>query len=212
MPMTSILRQAYNNGLPLCIIIGIHAGDRLQEYGTTNRPDYQGRGHQAAAHATFVTQELCPWLRQKYRIKKHPKHHSIAGFSLGGLHAFDLAWHYADIFQNVGVFSGALWWRSQPFRADATDADRIVHTYVEQATALPPLRCWFQAGTADETEDRNNNGIIDAIDDTLQLMALLRQKGYAETEMKYLEIEGGIHHPSTWAEAMPDFLAWALNQ
>jgi len=32
------------------------------------------------------------------------------------------------------------------------------------------------AGTADEEADRNNNGIIDAIDDTLQLLQILKKK------------------------------------
>ncbi|MCB0642407.1 MAG: hypothetical protein KDC44_12240 [Phaeodactylibacter sp.] len=74
-----------------------------------------------------------------------------------------------------------------------------------------PLQFWFQTGTNDETSDRNNNGIIDAIDDTLDLMKALKKVGYPKTAMKYVEVENGVHHPSTWAKVMPDFLKWAFN-
>ncbi|MEZ4518366.1 MAG: hypothetical protein R3C44_16610 [Chloroflexota bacterium] len=36
--------------------------------------------------------------------------------------------------------------------------------------ATPDLRFWFEAGTRDETSDRDNNGVIDAIQDTTELI------------------------------------------
>ena len=58
----------------------------------------------------------------------------------------------------------------------------------------------------DETHDRNNNGIIDSIDDALDLMAELKQKGY--TDIEYLELADGKHDIPTWGRAMPVFLKW----
>ncbi|HNE27895.1 MAG TPA: esterase family protein, partial [Saprospiraceae bacterium] len=60
------------------------------------------------------------------------------------------------------------------------------------------------------TEDRNNNGVIDAIDDTLLLIEILRQRGYDDDRVRYYEMEGGEHNPETWGRAMPDFFRWTL--
>lgn len=191
------------------LVVGVHAGDRLREYGTADRPDYQGRGDLAAAHEAFLLEELIPFLENRFNIRKNSSHRAIAGFSLGGLNAFDLAWRHPEEFGVAGIFSGALWWRHKAFREDRPDADRIVHDYVRRTKKAPPTRFWFMAGTEDEVDDRNNNGIIDAIDDTLQLMDLLTDKGKKEgTDFTYLEVQGGRHEPETWGKVVMDFLYW----
>ena len=193
------------------IIVGVHCNDnRINEYGTASIPDYQNRGNKAAEYTHFIINELLPFLRQQYPISEDKKDIAIAGFSLGGLSAFDIAWHHASIFSKVGVFSGALWWRSEAFHQDNPDAHRIVHDMVAQSEKREGLRFWFQTGTLDETSDRNNNGIIDAIDDTLDLIACLREKQYAEQDLTYVEIEDGEHNPQTWGKAILAFLLWAL--
>jgi len=191
------------------LVVGIYAGpNRIQEYGTVGQADYQQRGARADRYERFVLEELLPYLQKRYHISADPAKRAFAGFSLGGLSAFDLVWRNPHIFGRVGVFSGALWWRSQPFRPTKPDANRIVHDTVERDGYRPGLKFWFQVGTRDETEDRNGNGIIDAIDDTLQLITLLKLKGYTTDDIRYLEVEGGTHDPATWARAFPDFLCW----
>ena len=73
------------------------------------------------------------------------------------------------------------------------------------------MRFWFQTGTLDESCDRNNNGVIDSIDDTLDLITELKLLGYGDEDIKYLEVEGGKHHPKTWKGVLPDFLEWAFK-
>jgi hypothetical protein len=61
----------------------------------------------------------------------------------------------------------------------------------------------------DETMDRNNNGIIDSIDDTLDLINELVRKGYnRDDDIFYLEMPEGRHDVATWSRAMPVFLKW----
>jgi len=192
------------------MLAAIHAGDRMQEYGTAAQADYAGRGSKAKAYTAFIIEELLPLLQEQYDVRS--KGHTIAGCSLGGLSAFDIAWSYPDIFAQAGIFSGSLWWRSAPFRADDPDADRIAHDMVRSAQKQKSLRFWFEAGTKDETADRNNNGVIDAIDDTLDLIRVLKKKGYSDQDIKYLEVEGGEHNPQTWGEVLPDFLKWAYGR
>lgn len=211
MQFRQILKEAYlAKQLAPTLVVGLVAGDRIREYGTSERPDYQGRGDLARAHELFVTQELIPWLESRYSLYEGPKYRATAGFSLGGLNAFDLAWRNPEHFGSVGVFSGALWWRSKAFRKADPDADRIVHHYVEKANTAPAkFRAWLMAGTEDEKEDRNNNGIIDAIDDTVDLANLLKQKGIAAAaQLCYFEVPGGKHEPQTWGKAFPHFLTW----
>ena len=73
------------------------------------------------------------------------------------------------------------------------------------------MKFWFQCGTNDEKADRNNNGIIDAIDDTFDLIKELEKKGYSKGQtIHYEEIEDGEHNQATWRLAFPSFLSWVF--
>ncbi len=204
------LESLYRKGhIPPVLVVGVFPGDRMQEYGTAKYPDYKNRGSRAKAYSQFLTEELIPFLESRYRLLPD---RTIAGFSLGGLSAFDIAWHYPGIFRCVGVFSGSFWWRSTPFDPKDPDGNRIAHTMVANSTVERKLKFWFQTGTLDEKADRNNNGIIDAIDDTRDLIEELRKIGFHEgRDIHYVEIIGGRHDTATWAKIMPDFLRWSFG-
>ncbi len=208
--LTPTLEKLYaQKQLRELLVFAFHPNDRMQEYGTQSTADYAGRGSQSRAYQDFLTEEYLREIKKDYRVSEATEDWAIAGFSLGGLSAFDVAWNHANVFGKVGVFSGALWWRSKAFIEDDPDADRIVHDYVEAAQNCPDLKFWFQTGTNDETDDRNKNGIIDSIDDTTDLIKLLKGKGYAD--IVYREVEGGEHNSKTWGEVLPDFLIWAFR-
>lgn len=211
--LQACLEKLYGAGLLSPVVVAaVHAHDRMQEYGTQLMPDYQGRGAKAGLYAQFVIRELLPLLRRDFPIREKSPFNGTAGFSLSGLMAFDLAWHYPRHFGLAGVFSGSLWWRSSQSLPHDPDMGRLVHRYVTRGEYRPHQRFWFQTGTLDEKEDRNHNGIIDAIDDTLDLIAILRKQGFSEQQIRYLEVEKGRHHPRTWAKVMPDFLRWAYGR
>jgi enterochelin esterase-like enzyme len=157
-------------------------------------------------------EELLPFLQKKYKVSKF-KSQSFAGFSLGGLTAIDIVWSHPEEFTYAGVFSGSLWWRS----VDQTEKEyddhkhRIIHQRIREGVHHAGLKFFFQCGNKDESRDRNQNGIIDSIDDTLDLVNELRLKGYRIGEdIAYLELEDGHHNIATWARAMPVFLRWAF--
>lgn len=213
MHFSKILETLYfNRSIPYCIVVGVYANeDRIREYGTARQADYKGRGDRAPQFRDFIVHELIPYLERRFRLSGDRHAHIYAGFSLGGLSAFDIAWAYPQHFGVVGVFSGALWWRWEPVEAHHPDASRILHDIIRHAPGHHPgQRYWLQAGTLDEEEDRNHNGIIDAIDDTLDLIRELKRKGVPDTDIHYLEVEGGRHDTQTWGQVMPDFLRWAL--
>jgi S-formylglutathione hydrolase FrmB len=178
------------------------------EYGVAGQPDYKGRGAKAGDYTNFVFEELLPHVHATYHVPSF-KEKSFAGFSLGGLTALDIVWNHAYEFANVGVFSGSLWWRSKGYQEGYDDnKHRIMHQQIKKGKYFPWLKFFFECGVADEVADRNKNGVIDSIDDTLDLIHELEQKGYAPDHIKYLELEDGKHDVPTWGSAFPAFLEW----
>ncbi len=195
------------------IIVAIHTcEDRIQEYGVAGKPDFKKRGSKAALYTEFIKSELLPAIAEYTGIEKFETT-AFAGFSLGGLSALDIAWHNPQLFDKVGVFSGSFWWRSKDLAKGYTDRDRIMHNVIRNTDNKPNIKIWLQTGTKDETADRNKNGIIDSIDDTVDLIGELELKGFKRPEdIQYLEMFGGSHDMATWAKAMPKFLVWAFGR
>jgi enterochelin esterase-like enzyme len=214
MPFTEILDDLYQQGCiePL-LCVGIHCGpERKMEYGIASQPDYLGRGAKASDYTSFIFEELLPFIHRQYNITQF-KEKAFAGFSLGGLMALDLVWNNPEAFTKVGVFSGSLWWRQKAYEDGYTDeVDRIMHNQIREGIATPGLQFFFQTGLLDEKLDRNNNGVIDSIDDALDLIAELKKKGYADEAIHYLELKDGGHDVPTWAKAFPDFLEWGWGK
>lgn len=200
--------------IPEIIVVGVTAGDRMQEYGVGFRGDYFGRGKLAKAYGDFIVSELVPYLRYKYPISDSPFERVMAGYSLGGLSAIDIVWNNLEVFGKVGVFSGSFWWRKRDARSIfySDYRDRLMHLQVRRGKFKPGMKFWFQTGTQDEHGDRNKNGVIDSIDDTMDLITELTRKGYRPFhDIQYLEIKDGKHNQETWAVAMPYFLKWAFG-
>jgi len=212
--LAEILEGLNNDGeiRPL-ICVAIHAGiGRKLEYGTAGIPDYRDRGTRAENYTSFVFEELLPYIRQELGIAQFVEK-AFAGFSLGGLSALDIVWNYPHEFSCVGVFSGSLWWRTKGLAEGYDESkDRIMHGQIRNGNYAPWLRFFFETGTMDESMDRNNNGVIDSIDDTLSLIDELVEKGYnREKDIYYLELKDGKHDIPTWGRAMPTFLKWAFR-
>ena len=215
MEFEKILDTVYSSGkIEPVFCVGIHcSADRKNEYGTANILDYKGRGAKAALYTQFIMEELIPFIREKYAIISF-KEKSFAGFSLGGLCALDIVWNHPNEFFKVGVFSGSLWWRDKD-QEDTDfdeDVDRIMQRQVREGNYYPWLKFFFEVGTQDETADRNNNGVIDSIDDALSLVEELKLKGYKDDDIEYYEMTDGKHDVPTWAKAFPAFLKWGWGK
>jgi enterochelin esterase family protein len=192
------------------LCIGIHASkDRKNEYGTACRPDYEGRGKHSREYQLFLLEELLPLIHIETGIQQFHKK-GISGFSLGGLSALDTLWNHPSVFTIAGIFSGSFWWRTKSLEDDYDDeTDRIMHQQIKKGKYIPGLRFYFTTGSLDETADRNNNGIIDSIDDTLGIIKELQHLGYNTSfDIKYQNYENGRHDIETWGKAMPQFLLW----
>jgi len=197
------------------VVVAVHAdADRKNDYGVASTPNYLGQGGNGEAYTNFLMHELIPQI---------PKHlngigvgkQSIAGFSLGGLSALDVFLNHSSQFASVGVFSGSLWWRSISDKDPGYDdaKHKIILEEIRKSMYLPQKKLFFQCGNMDETADRNGNGIIDSIDDTMDAIEELEKLGYKkDQDIRYLEIADGKHDMATWARALPDYLQWICGK
>ena len=214
MPFDEILdRLLSTNEIEPLVCLGIHCGpERKMEYATAKQLDYLGRGVKAGAYTQFIFEELLPFIRKKYLVHSF-KEKSFAGFSLGALSALDIVWNHPEEFTKTGCFSGSFWWRSKSYKHGYNDAtDRIMQQQIKHGKCHPWLSFFFECGAMDETKDRNHNGIIDSIDDTLDLIKELQHVGYTNSSIKYLELADGTHDVPTWGRAFPEFLKWGWGK
>jgi enterochelin esterase-like enzyme len=199
--------------LPM-VIIGVEAGDRMQEYGVTDKPDYLGRSSKAGLYDAFINDELYPYAKKESGVRKFQSV-VIAGCSMGGLSAFDIAWNHPDKISKVGVFSGSFWWRdkSSDDSSYSDEKNRIMYTKLKASRKKPGLQYWFYAGAAEEKSDRDKDSIIDVIDDTKDIINLLKKKNVVAAQgIVYRESPTGIHDYSSWRVVFPEFLVWAFGR
>ena len=197
--------------IPPITVVAIFANEnRMQEYGVAGFPDYKKRGSKAARYQDFVIKEVSPFLQKEFGIMREDQPNVFAGFSMGGLSALDISWKYPQLFRKAGVFSGSLWWRTMNTGTAKDDASRIMHQRIREGEKKEGFKFWLQTGTKDETRDRNKNGVIDSIDDTLDLIKELKAVGYSEEDITYEEVKDGQHNFHTWSAIFPSFLKWAF--
>ncbi len=196
------------------VVVAIHPANRMQEYGVAGIPDYQNNGAAAAKYSNFIINELLPYVKKQSTVKKFNSI-SFAGCSLGALSALDIAWDNADKIDKVGMFSGSFWVRDKD-AADpgySDDKNRIIINKIRSSRKRPHLKYWFYAGAAEETADRDKDGIIDVIDDTKDLIDLIKKKNVCPPQdIVYVEAKDGKHDYESWSRVFPQFLIWAATQ
>ena len=87
-----------------------------------------------------------------------------------------------------------------------------MHLQVRKGKHYSSSKFFFECGRLDETADRNANGIINSIEDTLDLIEDMKAIGYTDDQIHYLELEDGEHNIQTWARAFPEFLKWGWGR
>lgn len=210
-----ITDSLYKKGLiePL-LIVAVHAGDRMQDYGVAGFPDFENRGSKADKYEAFIINELYDFAKKKAGVRKF-KSIALAGSSLGGLSAFDIAWNNGDKIDKVGVFSGSFWWRDKDTAVSdySDDKDRIMLNKLRSSRKRPKLQYWFYAGAKEENSDRDKDGVTDVIDDTKDLIAIIKNKNVcAPSDIVYVESPDGKHDYNDWSKALPGFLTWAFGK
>jgi len=190
-------------------------------------------GARAYDYSAWVVDALVPYVDAHYRTQASAQGRTILGWSLGALNAFCLGWEYPDVFGQVGAFSPSFWLAADRSDAKAVESTRLAQAMVDRAGQRKPVRFWFAVGGREETNDRNHNGTIDAVEDLQDLIngfnapdgthrRGLRDQGYP-IDMEYAAhpspgdtvaydlFPDGEHNQATWKRMLPVFLTWAYS-
>lgn len=217
--------------------------DRLGAYGFSDR--VSGRsvvadtrvgpvGTLAHAYAQWLVQALVPEIDTRYRTHARPDARAILGWSLGGAQALNSGWQYPEVFGRIGAFSPSLWLSADRSDADAVQRTRVAQTMIANGAYHSGLHAFLAVGDAEETDDRDGDGIIDVVDDARDLLEGWVVAGEVAPRMKGLRQLGhsinldhaaaptradaalyvspdGTHRQPSWSRMLPVFLRWAYG-
>jgi enterochelin esterase-like enzyme len=171
----------HNKEIPPVVMIGINSVNRFQELTFNN--DFN----------KFLSNELVPWVRNKYNVSKNPKDTIIFGFSLGGLASFFAAFNHPEIFGNVLSLSGSVHWKKEGYKGEIPWM--LQNFEVNEAL---PIKVFMEAGILE------NKPLLES---NKNLYKILKSKGY---EVLYNEFLGG-HDDIWWQNELPQGLKYLLN-
>ena len=223
---------------PIAVAIRM-SPDRMAAYGLSDREagrsvvgdtKFGAVGAKAHAYSRWVAQVLVPYVDAHYRTRAEARGRAALGWSLGALNAFDLGWQYPEVFATVGAFSPSFW---VPARRDAVQATRLAQDIVATGPKREGLRMFVAVGSDEESDDRDGDGVNDAVDDVRDLLLGdtdadprqhgLRQLGYRvdpdyaahpsrEADVAFALVAGGRHDQPSWKRMLPEFLRWAYGK
>lgn len=139
----------------------------------------------------FLTSELVPWVRQRWRVSEDPARVIAAGQSYGGLASAFAALRAPDVFGNVLGQSTSCFWK------DRSDFDLESEWLTREFVRCPkvPIRLYLEAGLIE-------TGRHSILGKNRHLRDVLRLKGY---ELTYHEFNGG-HDYLCWRGGLADGL------
>ena len=177
-----------NNYIDEVIVVGIYnSRNRTNEYVPYNIPDSrggkQGRGGEAAKFASFLVDEIIPYIDFNYRTKPDRENRAIIGSSFGGIFSLWTALNYSEKFSMVGAMSPSIWTGDYEIVREVLDMEKR------------DVRIWLDTGEME-------------IDPVLRIFVeVLKEKGYIYGEdFVYYEQKGAGHSERAWADRIRSVL------
>jgi predicted alpha/beta superfamily hydrolase len=213
------LRRLYaENGIAPVIVVAVSMlPDRMASYGFSERGKQRSLpaqtrfgpvGAKAHEYSEWLAGSLVPFIDGQYRTTPKPQARTILGWSLGAANAFSVGWNYPDTFSRAGGFSPSFW-----LSAVSGDASQRLALRLIADTPMPAhFAVWLAAGTAEETDDRDGDGVIDVLDDAQDVLDALNAKARhpkRRHDFRLTRLDGGQHNQASWKLLLPGFLQWA---
>ena len=208
---------AENSIAPVIVVAVSMLPDRMGTYGFSDRnakqsmpaqTRYGSVGVRAHAYSEWLVGSLVPFIDSHYRTAAKSQARTILGWSLGAANAFSIGWNYPDTFSRVGGFSPSFW-----LSAVSGDASQRLAPGLIAGKALPKrFDVYLAAGSAEETDDRDGDGVIDVLDDAQDVIDALKSKARHSKrrhDFRLVRLEGGQHNQASWKLLLPGFLQWA---
>src|SRR5581483_11770629 len=170
------------------IMVGIdNDSARIPEYQPPN-DSYQGTQGRADAYASFVINNVRPYIDNNFRTLSDPKNTATIGSSMGGLVSLYLGREFTT-FGKIAVMSPALW---------------ISPNYVGQVNGetKKPLRVHLDMGTGEPQSD---------FDNCLSMYDTHLAQGYAANDdVEFVAGCGQAHNEAAWSARLPQVLDYLL--
>lgn len=184
----------YENCIPACIAVLVETlgSTRYEELGCS-RP-----------FVHCLTQELLPWVRQRYAATTDRAQVTIGGLSASGLAAAFVGFSASEYVGNILSQSASFGWGPTFYAsafADESDAGWLIHQFAN--TPKLPLRWYMEVGLL----ERTSNPLTDQVLTNRHLRDVLQAKGY---EIHYAEFNGG-HTYLCWRGSLANGLIALLS-
>jgi len=143
----------------------------------------------------FLSRQLVPHVRARWRVTTDPHRVIVTGSSAGGLAAAYVALEKPELFGNVLSQSGAFW------RGAEASNDAPYEWLTAQVTAKPrmDIRFYMDVGEYEDHATLGGSG-PNFLAANRRLRDALLAKGYRVT---YAEIPQGQHAPQYWMKTLP---------
>lgn len=98
------------------IVVGIDNGEEHRIGELSPWHNAQWGGGDGAIYASFLVNEVKPYIDNEFRTLKEKQDTAIIGSSLGGLISHYSAFEYPEVFGKAGIFSPSYWFNDSVFR------------------------------------------------------------------------------------------------
>ncbi|MEM7808939.1 MAG: alpha/beta hydrolase-fold protein [Planctomycetota bacterium] len=182
----TMARLVGDGTVPPLLVVGIDHGGKQRIAELTHEPDpsFNGGGR-GETYATFVLDELVPWVEATFDVTCDPATTYIGGSSLGGLMSLQLAHDHPGRFAGVIAMSPSLWWNDTA----------LLDTIQADASAFEGVRVWLDVGT------KEGRGVEVHIANLRRLARVFEAAGVAYDVM--IDADHPNHNESAWAARFP---------
>ena len=170
------------------ITVGIHGNK--DEYG------FAGLGTTTPQkYNDFIRNELYPFIKKKAVTRKFNSI-AVAGCSLAGVSAFDLAWNNADKISQAGIFSPEL-----NFAGTTGPLNNAIE-FINASRKRPHLQLWIYAAESADTSVLKNT--------TTFIRTLESKSNITPADIFFLTEKNGSNNFRSWRNQFAAFLLWAF--
>jgi predicted alpha/beta superfamily hydrolase len=189
------------HNLDQIIVVGIDNSDlRLFEYSPFLSVDEVKKitkiqtGGLGDIYASFIIDQVIPFIDSNYRTKNSYEYRYIAGSSMGAYISCYIANKYKNMFKVVGVFSLASWFNEEKFL-----------NFLNSVEIDTNQRYFISIGSNESSDLSNKNFSEIYLNNSRNLKKLLIDKKIKD--IYYIETDDK-HHETAWRKMFNNFILW----
>lgn len=190
---------ANDNTLPKMIVVALSSAkgtDRLAEYGpykfTFDENTHGGKGD---IYASYLVNELKPYIDDTYRTKPEAEYTAIMGASMGGYISLYIASKYPDVFARTASLSGSFFLAKNHF---------LNHLKKSDLTTLKKV--YIDTGDDEVAGGDQEDYVFSNMDIYNYLRTVL-----PPNKLMFDVIAGGKHNENAWSKRFPDVLKFLFS-